>query len=373
MLPALEVDRIRVADLEAQILDLERSISALRIEKVLVQERLDSYKYPVLTLPNEIVSEIFVHFLPVYPLCPPLTGILSPTSLTQICRKWRDVALATPTLWRALQLTDERVPVETRCHISENWLSRSRCCSLSIHTNEYEEWIHVPEILSTLVPHCARWEHLKLRLLSHFPDSPLPLLRHLDLTLEKYSDLTFPDMPLLRTAVLHNVANSKIGLPWSQLTSLTLRAIYPDECLSILRQTLNLVHCDVHWEADVFRLDSNGARPEITLPCLESLTLWNPNDDLVIWHLDTFIVPALRSLRTPERFLAPGSNLIESLASFMSKSGCRLQEVCITGDRTVSGRSFRQAFPSIPRFSFSGPCLYDSDSDSSSAENNSGS
>ncbi|KAJ7935126.1 hypothetical protein B0H13DRAFT_2472932 [Mycena leptocephala] len=354
MLNGLEADRIRIADLEAQILDLERSLSALRNEKVLVQERLDAYKYPVLTLPNEIVSEIFIHFLPVYPLCPPLAGILSPTSLTQICRKWRDIALATPALWRALE---------------------SRCCPLSIHTNEYEEWIHVPEILSTLVPHCARWEHLRLRLLSHFPDGPLPLLRHLDLTLEKYSDLTFPNMPLLRTAVLHNVANSKIGLPWSQLTSLTLRAIYPDECLSILQQTLNLVHCDVHWEADVFRSDSNGARPKITFPYLESLTLWNPNDDLVIWHLDTFIVPALRSLTTPERFLGPGSNPIESLASFMSKSGCRLQEVCITGLRTVSGRSFRQAFPSIRRFSFSGPWLYDSDSDSdsSSAENNSGS
>ncbi|KAJ7917678.1 hypothetical protein B0H13DRAFT_2657737, partial [Mycena leptocephala] len=68
MLTNLDADRSRVADISAQILDLERSISALRIEKTQAQERLDSYKYPVLTLPNEIVSEIFIHFLPPYPL-----------------------------------------------------------------------------------------------------------------------------------------------------------------------------------------------------------------------------------------------------------------------------------------------------------------
>ncbi|KAJ7834594.1 hypothetical protein B0H13DRAFT_1467448, partial [Mycena leptocephala] len=89
----------RVVDIDAEILDLERSLFALRNEKALLQHRLDSYKYPVLTLPNEIVSEIFIHFLPIYPFCPPLTGILSPNLLTQICRRWREIALATPGLW----------------------------------------------------------------------------------------------------------------------------------------------------------------------------------------------------------------------------------------------------------------------------------
>ncbi|KAJ6541439.1 hypothetical protein B0H19DRAFT_1077284 [Mycena capillaripes] len=69
MLANLETDRARAAALEAQILDLEHALSALRIEKAPVQERLDSYKYPVLTLPNGIVSEIFVHFLLAYHHC----------------------------------------------------------------------------------------------------------------------------------------------------------------------------------------------------------------------------------------------------------------------------------------------------------------
>ncbi|KAJ7882301.1 hypothetical protein B0H13DRAFT_1629544, partial [Mycena leptocephala] len=99
MLSALAADRARVADIEARILELERSLAALRLQKTVVQERLDSYKYPVLRLPNEIVSEIFTHFLPIYPLCPPVAGLLSPTVLTHICRKWREIALTTPDLW----------------------------------------------------------------------------------------------------------------------------------------------------------------------------------------------------------------------------------------------------------------------------------
>ncbi|KAJ7909075.1 hypothetical protein B0H13DRAFT_2330778 [Mycena leptocephala] len=44
MFAGLEADRTRVADIEAQILDLEHSLSALRNEKALVQEWLDAYK-----------------------------------------------------------------------------------------------------------------------------------------------------------------------------------------------------------------------------------------------------------------------------------------------------------------------------------------
>ncbi|KAJ7894003.1 hypothetical protein B0H13DRAFT_1557430, partial [Mycena leptocephala] len=112
--------------------ELERALAGLRAEKTVLQGRLDSYKYPVLTLPNEIISEIFIQFLPVYPLCPPFIGILSPNTLTQICHKWREVALATPALWRAIGLSDHRISFEQQRHITVTWLKRSRHCPLSI-------------------------------------------------------------------------------------------------------------------------------------------------------------------------------------------------------------------------------------------------
>ncbi|KAF8215579.1 hypothetical protein K438DRAFT_602863 [Mycena galopus ATCC 62051] len=132
MLAHLAADRALVADLDTKILDLERSLFALRTEKQLVQERLDSFKYLVLTLPNEITAEIFTHFLPPYPDCPPFAGPHSPTLFTQICHEWREIALGTPTLWRAMAPSDLSISFDRRVHLCETWLRRSRSCPLSL-------------------------------------------------------------------------------------------------------------------------------------------------------------------------------------------------------------------------------------------------
>ncbi|KAJ7257017.1 hypothetical protein C8J57DRAFT_1649148, partial [Mycena rebaudengoi] len=89
----------RISELDARILSLQKSLDAARRQRENLQSRLDDRPYPVLTLPVEITSEIFIHFLPKYPLCPPLTGLLSPALLGQIFRKWREIAFNTPGLW----------------------------------------------------------------------------------------------------------------------------------------------------------------------------------------------------------------------------------------------------------------------------------
>ncbi|KAJ6478068.1 hypothetical protein C8R47DRAFT_1323142 [Mycena vitilis] len=147
MLSAVHADRARVAELAAAIPMLERSLSALRDEKTRLQARLDAVKYPVLTLPNEIVSEIFFHFLPVYPLCPPFVGTLSPTTLTHICRRWREIALAASVLWSALSFSGRKLPehVGPRCEptllrelrISEIRMRRSMSRPLSIAIDDH--------------------------------------------------------------------------------------------------------------------------------------------------------------------------------------------------------------------------------------------
>ncbi|KAJ6512560.1 hypothetical protein C8R45DRAFT_812130 [Mycena sanguinolenta] len=128
----MEADRVRLLDLAARIIDLERALSALRAEQAQVQERLDAYKYPALTLPNELTSEIFIHFLPLYPVPPPLIGLASPTALTRICRKWREIALDTPALWRAIEFGRSPISYAHNRHIFSTWIGRSKSCPLSI-------------------------------------------------------------------------------------------------------------------------------------------------------------------------------------------------------------------------------------------------
>ncbi|KAJ7602443.1 hypothetical protein DFH06DRAFT_360559 [Mycena polygramma] len=356
----LEADRARLADLEAQILHLERSLTALQLEKMLVQERLDSYKYPALTLPVEIVSEIFMHFLPTYPRFPPLTGTLSPVSLTQICHRWREIALATPTLWRAIPLSSTDIPFKTQLLIFDSWFTRSRSCPLSIQLGDAdsEDFLGdeaVSAIFAVVAAHYSRLKHMKLFLpLSHLRiiQGGMPLLSHLDIEImDEPSDSvtdtdTFRQLPRLRSVVLNDHAAAYITLPWAQLTSLVLNSVYLYECLPVLKQTTNLVHCELR----LFTGDGSAVDSIITLPRLESLALHDPVNTAVNEYLRFFVVPALRTLEISEKFIGPKP--IEMLRSLISASGCTLQDVCITGATTTSRDAYREAFPSIPGFSF---------------------
>jgi hypothetical protein len=155
------------------------------------------------------------------------------------------------------------------------------------------------------------------------------------------------EAPLLRTVILNDEAALQVILPWTQLTFLALVCVYPYESVPILQQTSNLVRCELHI---CFDPDNNQPGPDLTLPYLESLTLIDLDNDPAMNFNQTFIVPALRSLEIPEHFL--DADPIESLKRFISKSGCRLEELRITGERTRPQHSYRKAFPWIRNFSF---------------------
>ncbi|KAJ6537995.1 hypothetical protein B0H19DRAFT_877467, partial [Mycena capillaripes] len=54
--------------------------------------------YPVLTLPFDITSRIFLHCLPSHGRVAPSPS-KAPLLLAQICHHWREVALSTCGLW----------------------------------------------------------------------------------------------------------------------------------------------------------------------------------------------------------------------------------------------------------------------------------
>ncbi|KAJ7241495.1 hypothetical protein B0H12DRAFT_1326234 [Mycena haematopus] len=371
MLNALKADRALVAALTARISDLENSISALRLEQAQVQARLDSYKYPVLTLPNEIISEIFTRVLPPYPTRARLTGSLSPDSLTRVCRHWREIALSLPSLWRAVNLSFNRISLEQQAHISDLWLKRSRLCPLSIELDARRDGLVLLKALTSVAANRTRLEHLKLVL---FPDDlsliegSMPLLRHLDLELQSDPDkyvvvkpFLFCNLPALRGVVLNYIAALWVILPWAQLTSLALKSVYMHECISILQQTSNLMHCELH-----LHLSEDDHDSIITLPRLESLVLTDLDFFPSIERLKCFIVPAIRRLRISEHFL--GDEPIHSLTEFISKSGSKLQEVCITDkESSVPTESYRDALQSVSKLSFISEDDLESNSNSDSS------
>ncbi|KAJ6533029.1 hypothetical protein B0H19DRAFT_875343, partial [Mycena capillaripes] len=95
-------------------------------ERQRLQAESDAIVYPVLTLPPEVTTEIFLRCFP----CesnPRPSPTQAPLILAQICRQWRHITLHTPALWRCL-LVENKMPVEL-LHI---WLSRSGNYPLSL-------------------------------------------------------------------------------------------------------------------------------------------------------------------------------------------------------------------------------------------------
>ncbi|KAJ7691852.1 hypothetical protein B0H16DRAFT_1853033 [Mycena metata] len=341
-------DRERIADLAARIVDLECSIRALRAEQETVQERLDAYTYPVLTLPPDLVSDIFVHFLPVYPKRAPHTGLLSPITLGQICRPWREIAFSTPQLWRTFKLVlpardSKRSGQADHVHMAmEAALCRSRSCPLSVELrcNRFE----TTPLFETIIAHRACWQHLRLFVLVAnlvAIEGPFPLLRSLTTTvwISTIEDARRRSTAFRASPLLHRVAIAQYEevfrdmLPWSQLTVLLIQSIQIKQCLTILALAPLLVYCDVTFSRHEEGVDTEDdmSRSHIGLAHMKHLKLRGPRQ--LLNPLSILSLPALQRLHIDEVSLQP--NPIAALRSLLSHWGSRPQEI-------------RIGFPSLP-------------------------
>ncbi|KAF7366419.1 hypothetical protein MSAN_00898800 [Mycena sanguinolenta] len=238
------------------------------------------------------------------------------------------------------------------------WLSRSGSCPLSLNIHRATAK-NLPGILSTIVPHRARWEHVELVIdahsLLHLFDGAMPLLRHLDLSLSncKAFELRAIDLPQLRSVKVMDDRKASVvkvtPLPWAQLTSLVLWAVTPSVVASVLHQASRLVRCVLGFRSE----QSPFAGVHIILPCLETLALIGGKGNATDL-LGNLSAPALRRLEFQEGVL--GTDPIRLMTVFISVS-VKLQEITIIrGHHSKrflgSENHYRTTFPSIPTFSF---------------------
>ncbi|KAK7018368.1 hypothetical protein R3P38DRAFT_2982421 [Favolaschia claudopus] len=126
---------------------------------------------PALSLPAEIVAEIFTKFVPNYPECPPLHGLHSPSLLGQIGGLWRAIAFSTPSLWRAVEIKvskDDSLRVANILDILSIWLSRSGSGPLSIRLESPQPTkyitVNVDPIVDTIIRQSHRLEYLNIHI-----------------------------------------------------------------------------------------------------------------------------------------------------------------------------------------------------------------
>ncbi|KAJ7174408.1 hypothetical protein C8R46DRAFT_1080829 [Mycena filopes] len=265
--------------------------------QIALLQRLSSLSYPVLTLPFDIVSEIFAHSAPAFQDAEAITVFRSnkrPTAvnLTQVCRTWRYVALNTPKLWASFRiLAQDWARNHNRCsrRLAE-WLARAKSSPLSFILDFSERYPHSSAIFSPLLALSMQWREVDL----HIPAEDfvtdqfqlglrerVPSLETLSLRLcygDRSKPITaFEHAPNLRVVSLRDVAPRAILLPWRQLTHFTAPNLKGVDCLHVLQQAVSLVEYDIedrtllppHLALEVLEIDGYLACVDI----LEILTL----------------------------------------------------------------------------------------------------
>ena len=283
-------------------------------------------------LPIDILQEIFIACLP-----STHNAVMSkwepPILLTQICSSWRNIAHATPQLWKSIHIavpcsspgiyaseypnfrsTVEQV-ASRRSEAVQEWITRSAACPLDISLTV--QWEYIPQdefcekMIDYLIRFSERWRqvsfsapHRALVPLAALPTSKVPLLEslHLNCGRAHFTPVhVFPHLdcqsvwiksgvmraPKLREIRLAQINEDATRLPvnWSQLTNLSLETSWGASSSSlsisraykILSLSRNLISCRLEvgitteYDEEPLPFDENSA--PISLPFLTSLSI----------------------------------------------------------------------------------------------------
>ncbi|KAF8214669.1 hypothetical protein K438DRAFT_1927013 [Mycena galopus ATCC 62051] len=339
--------RTRLQHLDAEIAQLELSLQLLRetrtgvleelraVEELRVPEERRSVPSPVLSLPFEITSQIFVHCLPEEsedPIHPYPSLDEAPLVFTRVCRTWRTVAISTSTLWNHVRIeldSDDRPGHidEKWVNLLDLWLQRSDPQPLSLTVSNWSYTAPAETLLGVLNCQSSRWRDVTFKLpFNHFSrfeeHASLPLLERLTLSAHGSPDIinpisAFRHAPLLRHVCFEaGMHPSDVFLPWEQLTSVEFYGARVDDCLELLELAPNIVNCifDVQYESHAVALAS-------PLASLHSFTFSGPAG----WALLRYIaMPALQMLDLTRCPPAP-----RQLIQFVKHSACQLQHLKI--------------------------------------------
>lgn len=300
--------RDEVIDLDAGILKTLDTLRKQRGRHDVLKERifrLESLASPARRLLPEIASSIFEYCLSYDIETTDLDGNevhFTPLVLSQVCARWRALALQTPRLWTSIRvrfnLSHFHIVeiIQRRCKMLRTWLERSGShlpldvdirCSGEAWGGRVNWQSEASRLVFALLPYSVRWRSLILHLsnssLSPLWEAmmkPLPKLVRLILAdqdpTERFRHPASPkpniqNIPQLRQLSLTLQSFDTYDcVPWNHLTSMSLMgsAFSLIEAAAALKQCINLKDCSLDL--------GNFTRPPlqfdpIVLPHLERL------------------------------------------------------------------------------------------------------
>ncbi|KAJ7609814.1 hypothetical protein FB45DRAFT_1010103 [Roridomyces roridus] len=244
-------DSGRAASGAAVVLEAASELQGLRAEAepVIVHRAAiqaeETRHYPLETIPDDIVREIFLHSLPAHGSIQP-SRYSVPLVLAQICTRWREVLLGTVQLWSSIDFTLEASSSDQSnphsdgiVQLLHTWFRRAKAHPLSLTVRCSRACVVLPAGLIPLIQQYApQFSTLALSVPSSQWDEfirsisgPFPALRHLSLHTQNHCRLlvgpnafpAFDDMPQLEELHIHIMTRfSNLRLRSKTLTTLKL-------------------------------------------------------------------------------------------------------------------------------------------------------
>ncbi|KAF8207493.1 hypothetical protein K438DRAFT_364894 [Mycena galopus ATCC 62051] len=321
--------RAILAKVKSEIGRCKDELEALEEKQREVEESLSLVVYPILTVPNEITSRIFVACLPSEGLVRP-SSHAAPLLLAQICGHWRDIALSTCQIWASIDLESFRSGKTRR--LLKTWLSRAKKYPLSLafrdHHDHRVKLGPRPRHLAFIATHAKQLQRLELhisraQLEGLLPFPHFPKLQSLAVTAQDSHDQDLQGLidnaPNIRQLVLFQaVRDSPQVIPWSpSLTRLQLdRAISPERMVEVLKDMSLLTHL----QCVLSRPSTSSPLPTI-FPKLRSLALNSAGEDFAMLALNFLTLPSLQDL---DIFGTFDENVF---VSFTQRSACELSDL----------------------------------------------
>ncbi|KAJ7498519.1 hypothetical protein FB451DRAFT_1548371 [Mycena latifolia] len=334
-----------------------------------IQRQLDSIVYPVLTLPPEITSEIFVHCLPARRDFDVVNLDEAPLLLMHVCSAWRQIAISIAALWTTLHIDMQDIGP----HFSEIvriWLSRARQRPLSVKIVGLLSKIRdFDGFLETFCRHAGRMHSLELNIapgdFNNMDKHRLAFSLLHSLTIRPDIECgqwlgdpnaieIFHEVPMLNEVLMVDTPPSFIALPWKQLRKFTGEMFTVPNCMEALHLMPNLVEGRFAVR-DMYI--NHVPSTVISHPKMESFTLFSVSTDKSGVANSTEILgylslPGLQTLQ----ILSPDPGLFDDTVfdSFLWRSAPPLRKLVIRGDAEIQVQSL-SAVPSLTDLEISYP------------------
>ncbi|KAF7332627.1 F-box domain-containing protein [Mycena kentingensis (nom. inval.)] len=329
------------AALRTQLAELERAISLQQQHLAELEASRDAVDaelkrvaaYDILSLPNEITAQIFVHCLPLP--WQPASQQLAPLLLYRVCQKWADIASTTPDLWRSLTLDVSLWNQQDAASLFKTWFvgagNGSRRLSLTEGIAAHdgaEVFMSIFRSWSPRVTHLTLGPGFDRETCALFTGLDMPELEELRIRPCEWLEARgmISNAPKLRKVVVESFDLAVLTIPWSQITEFHCDEVFMSHVLAVLQLLPNVEHFEARVvdEEEVTRPDDD--EPIVFHPKIKWLRVQDEQRKALQVHLLQFLtLPALERLDTD-------ALLERNFDDFLgrSKSDARLTSLCFS-------------------------------------------